>query len=292
MLKFEERTAEISHRGARYSIAYHLRPQPRPAFVYLHGLGSTKDDFLEAFESPSFSDSTLLAFDFPGSGESSYPEELELAMPDLVEITAELIRQLGLEDITLIGHSMGGLVGLLYADAYPERVRRFINIEGNLAPEDCGVFSRRSSEYPSRVNPHKYFERVVDATAASEQAGYRAFARGFRSQVKPQAFFDYCRSIVAYSDYQPLLDRFTALRAQTLFIHGEENSALTYLPRLRQEGVAIASIAASSHFPVITNPSQLFQTIAAFVESPQSADHRSSNRTKLNATLRRETRCC
>ena len=37
----------------------------------------------------------------------------------------------------LIGHSMGGLTALILGDEHPGRVSSFINIEGNVSPEDC-----------------------------------------------------------------------------------------------------------------------------------------------------------
>jgi pimeloyl-ACP methyl ester carboxylesterase len=55
--------------------------------VFLHGLGSTKNDFQKAFIVEGLEDHTLLAFDFPGSGKSSYPQELSVDADDLVEIT-------------------------------------------------------------------------------------------------------------------------------------------------------------------------------------------------------------
>lgn len=285
MIKIEEKEAHIFSRGANYSIAYLQGPPRGQALLYLHGLGSTKEDFLGAFDSPLFREYTLLAFDFPGSGKSSYPEGLEVAMLDLVEITNQLISQMGLNDLTLIGHSMGGLVGLLYTDTYPEQVRRFINIEGNLAPEDCAVFSRQSVGYPSRGREEEYFKRVVEATACVEQAGYREFARSFGSQVEPRAFFGYCRSIVTYSDHRHLLDLFTRLSCPKLFIHGAENSSLTYIPQLRREGVLVASLADSSHFPVTTNPSELFRTIAEFVESESTRPDNTQEAKKGEACL-------
>jgi pimeloyl-ACP methyl ester carboxylesterase len=283
MIKLEMKETQIRNRGAHYTISYLQGPPRGQTLVYLHGLGSTKKDFLGAFDSPLFREYTLLSFDFPGSGGSSYPEELDVTMLDLVEVTAQLFSQFDLENITLIGHSMGGLVGLLYADSYPEQVRQFINIEGNLAPEDCGVFSRRSVDYPSRGREGEYFKRVIAETSKIDQAGYREFAETFGSNVEPRAFFDYCRSIVAYSDNRHLLDIFAELECPTLFIHGEENSSLSYIPQLQQEGVRVASIAASSHFPVLTNPSALFRAIAGFVEreatNPDTAEEKS--RTKL-----------
>ena len=39
------------------------------------------------------------------------------------------------EPFVLVGHSMGGMVGTLYAGTYPERVSHFVNVEGLGPPE-------------------------------------------------------------------------------------------------------------------------------------------------------------
>jgi pimeloyl-ACP methyl ester carboxylesterase len=45
---------------------------------------------------------------------------------------------------------MGGLTALLLAHRYPDRVLSFVDIKGNLAPEDCflsrQIFSFRSGD--------------------------------------------------------------------------------------------------------------------------------------------------
>lgn len=40
------------------------------------------------------------------------------------------IEHLGLKDPIIIGHSMGGMIGALYAGIYPEKVKKFANLEG------------------------------------------------------------------------------------------------------------------------------------------------------------------
>ena len=58
--------------------------------------------------------------------------------PDYVFDLADLVEELSAgEPIMLVGHSMGGSITTMYAGAFPERVARFVNIEG-LGPPDNG----------------------------------------------------------------------------------------------------------------------------------------------------------
>jgi pimeloyl-ACP methyl ester carboxylesterase len=53
----------------------------------------------------------------------------------------------GIGRFHLVGHSMGGLTALLLAHTEPGRVLSLVDIEGNLAPEDC-FLSRQIRTYP------------------------------------------------------------------------------------------------------------------------------------------------
>ena len=56
-------------------------------------------------------------------GESSYPYSLDRRALDL----EALLDHLGLvEDITLVVHDWGGMIGMLYASRYPERIKRLV----------------------------------------------------------------------------------------------------------------------------------------------------------------------
>ena len=46
------------------------------------------------------------------------------------------------KELVLIGHSMGGLVALLYSERYKKSVRALVSVEGNLVSDDC-FFSRK-----------------------------------------------------------------------------------------------------------------------------------------------------
>lgn len=48
-----------------------------------------------------------------------------------------MLDRFGFDRFHLIGHSMGGLTALMLAQRCPERVLSFVDIEGNIAPEDC-----------------------------------------------------------------------------------------------------------------------------------------------------------
>jgi pimeloyl-ACP methyl ester carboxylesterase len=79
-------------------------------------------------------DTELVALDFPGHGHSSHTSKDHppfLVDCDLVYYVAEAVRQLEWESgFTLIGHSMGSIVSIMYTAAFPEHVETLVLLDG------------------------------------------------------------------------------------------------------------------------------------------------------------------
>jgi len=61
-----------------------------------------------------------------GFGKSSKPERFQFSLHTLATYTRELLDALGVEQATVIGHSMGGMLGTRLALMFPERVERLV----------------------------------------------------------------------------------------------------------------------------------------------------------------------
>jgi len=257
---------EIVYEDQPFPIDYFILPRAgNDAVVYLHGLGCSKNDFLEAFHRSELQDYTLLAFDFPGCGNSPYPDGLPLEIDDLAEITHLVVSTLKIDDFVIIGHSMGGLVALLHAERYGEQVKGFVNVEGNLAPEDC-FFSREVAQHSFDYFTTTTLPELKRRLTHSPNRGFQNYAEGLNS-ASEKAFFDVCPSLVQYSDHGNLIRRFIGLRTPKLFVYGSENRGLSYLPTLKENGCEMVEIPESNHFPGYDNPHAFYQAIAAFLQT-------------------------
>lgn len=94
-----------------------------PALVLLHGLGEDMSTW-DAVQEPFGRHFTVVAMDLRGHGSSSRPGSysFELMRDDVIGVLAAL----DLESVTLLGHSMGGVVAYLVAQARLWRVRGLI----------------------------------------------------------------------------------------------------------------------------------------------------------------------
>ena len=257
-----EMTATMA--GRSYTLSYFDRPGS-PTILYIHGLGSSKADFKEMTSVPELQSFRLVCADNPGCGDSSYDESHPLNIEGVVEVIENFVAQLGLNRFLLVGGSMGGLVGLLYAERNPTKIAGFVNVEGNLAPEDC-MFSRL-------VVPHTYshFEGVVFPQIKKElsaKAGRGIVQHlGVLEKANPRAYYDYAFQTVEYSDRGDLLDRFLSLPVPRCFVYGSENRHLSYLQRLRESECSVIEIPNAGHFLFYDEPNRYAAALASFARN-------------------------
>ncbi|HMB64066.1 MAG TPA: alpha/beta hydrolase [Eudoraea sp.] len=252
----------IAYKGISFSIDYIYRhTHEKETILYLHGLGSSKEDFQPALSNERFSNYNILTFDFPGCGKSSYSSEVSLDIDDLVLMVKKLSDNFGLETIHIIGHSMGGLTGLLFANRYPEKVQSFVNIEGNLDMADCRVFSRFVNDYTVDSNEKIFFSDFKSQLNKNDSTEYDIFVSNLSEKIKYNPLRDYSQSIVKYCIRSPLLEYFLNLPVDKYFIYGEYNRNLPYIPVLVNNEIPCLEIPNSNHFPFYANPTFFFNEL-------------------------------
>jgi pimeloyl-ACP methyl ester carboxylesterase len=230
--------------------------------VFLHGFGSTKEDYADIALRSAFAGRPFLAYDAPGCGETSCEGSLEVSIPFLVKTARAVLRHAGIGRFHLVGHSMGGLTALVLAHQDPGRVLSFVDIEGNIAPEDC-FLSRQVLTHPSG-DAESFFDDFIDRTRRSPFHSSALFAASLRHKVRPGAVPGIFESMVDLSDHGDLMAKFLSLPCPRMFMYGEQNSSLSYLTKLSANGVELAEIPYSAHWPMYSNPAAMWERIAEF----------------------------
>lgn len=227
--------------------------------LFLHGFGSSKEDFADVLLKDDFRNHAIVAYDAPGCGLSSCAEPSKISIPFLVRTAEAVLEALGVVAFHLVGHSMGGLTALELAHKFPERVLSFTNIKGNLAPEDC-FLSRQIFDYPES-DDKVFFDDFIVRTARSPFYSSAFYAATLSQKVRWDSVRPIFTSMVQLSDNGDLLAKFLALPCLRVFMFGEQFASLKYLPTLAKHGVCLARIAASGHFPMYSNPPAMWQHI-------------------------------
>lgn len=93
------------------------------ALLFIHGLAGNVTHWVNV--APQFTEEyRVLAIDLPGHGESGSPEHWSIQ--GYVEHVKALLDRLGIRRITVVGHSMGGMVAAALAIDSPDRVHRAV----------------------------------------------------------------------------------------------------------------------------------------------------------------------
>ena len=255
--------------GVGLTVALSRRTGETAPIVFLHGFGSTKEDYVDIAYDASFAGRPFVAYDAPGCGETVCDDLSKVSIPFLVQTARAVLREERIERFHLVGHSMGGLTALLLAHEEPDRVLSFVDIEGNLAPEDC-FLSRQVVTHPSD-DAERFFADFIERTRRSPFFSSALYAANLRHKVRPGAVRGIFESMVELSDHGDLMSKFLALPFPRMFMYGEQNSSLSYLPALAAAGVELAEIPNSGHFPMYSNPVAMWRRIAEFQNSGSDA---------------------
>jgi pimeloyl-ACP methyl ester carboxylesterase len=95
-----------------------------PPILFLHGLGGSWRDW--SANLPALASTyRVMAMDFPGFGESGKPE-VRYSIEWLADGVEDFLQEQGLDQLTLVGHSMGGVVALNLASRPESRVRNLV----------------------------------------------------------------------------------------------------------------------------------------------------------------------
>lgn len=230
--------------------------------VFLHGFGSTKEDYADIALHPAFAGRPIFAYDAPGCGESECSNLDRISIPFLVKTALAALEEQGIDRFDLVGHSMGGLTSLMLAHQQPHRVASFTDIEGNVAPEDC-FLSRQIFLHPNE-DPEQFLEDFIARNRAAPFYSSPLYATSVRYKVRARAVRGIFESMVDLSDNANLMDKFLSLPLPRMFMYGEQNKTLSYLPHLESNGVVLAEIPYSGHFPMYSNAPEMWRRIAAF----------------------------
>ena len=258
----QSRIFTLTYNDIRLRISSKLRESGSDLIFFIHGLGCAKEHFDEVWYVDRLKKYSILTFDLPGFGDSSKPDNFSYDLQDHVGICAELLSIFPDHRVHIVGHSMGGAIGLLLADLIQARLKSFINIEGNLTSHDSTV-SRRQSSTTLEEFKTKELPGLLLVTSLSPEPGTRLWSR-LMKKAGTRGFYLSSRSLVHWSDSGILLDKFKNLKCKKIYVYGESDSFLKILTLL--DGISTISIPKSGHFPMNDNPEKFYSFLADFIQ--------------------------
>ena len=210
------------------------------------------------------------ALDFWGFGESGEGGGT-FTVSDYVEMVDQFMERLGLEQLPVIGHSMGGTVSLCLTLDHPHRVKKVAVVGSPIVGDGLAFFLRLAAKRPLASMAYRvpgalplgvrFFSPFL---ARDWKRWYRMFTRDL-SRTTLESFH---YSIASLREID-LRDRLHEIEIPTLGIYGRIDRIVDPNERhLLAAGVSQAEIAffeGSGHFPMLDQPDQFYQTLNDFL---------------------------
>lgn len=257
----QSRDLQVDHEGKTYRLSVRLRTTSRNYIVFLHGWGGAKESFAGAFSADELKNYSICTIDFLGFGASEKPEDFSYDLLDQANIVALAINSLQAAKVYVVGHSMGGGIGLL-ASPLINNLALFISAEGNLAPHGSGLDARLASKQSFWLFKSVSLPVITTLLRMHPRRSVRAWATWF-AKASPLGLHKSVQSLAKWSDSGELLPRFESL-PQKSYIYSERGKRKKdVVPKL--DKTITYEIPASDHVLMGDNPKGFYATVAKIV---------------------------
>lgn len=219
--------------------------------LWVHGLGESGLCFEAVVGHPGLRHLRHLVPDLPGYGRSPWPVEPE-NLEQLADRLGHWLEARSEAPVVAVGHSMGGVLVLLLAEKWPDRVRAVVDIDGNKSPGDC-TFSSQAAARSRTAFVRGDFDGLRDAIYRNglEDEALRGYYASLRL-ADPRSFHLHSEELVSMAREERLAGRLAALPCPAHYIAGSPGGAAPRsLELLADAHVPVTRISPSGHWPFI-----------------------------------------
>ncbi len=236
-----------------------LYPQRR-TLVFIHGSGGTHEDWNEQLVALP-NDFNIAALDLPGHGKSEGPGEQDVFA--YVAFIEKFLKNAGIVQPVLIGHSLGAAICLSFAIKYGDEAAAIVPVGGGVRMP---------------VNP-----LILDGLKNNPTETIAAIAKFSITKANRERFAAQLADAISRTKSETIHGDFTAcnrleltsaikgIRIPTLVVCGAEDKmtppALSEYLRDNIPGARLALIPAAGHFAMLENPNEFNITLTDFVNS-------------------------
>lgn len=253
------------------SVAYRVfNPGEEKTLVMIHGfLGSSYEyyDFFKALVVDQ--DFTVIAFDTMGFGLSDKPLDYTYTSENHAKTLLAAIDTLGLENYTLMGHSMGGGIAMRMALIDPDAMENLVLI-APVGPDTVEATGAAPPLWFYDLLFKNYFAQRLGVNTATVEPISNDIFSGFiiQNAAIPSPVL---QKFTIDQDTRSITENLGNLMIRTLIVYGAEDRWTpptlmdVYLQKLPQaEGVILEN---SGHLPYLEQPEALRQLIENFINT-------------------------
>ncbi|XP_029920433.1 1-acylglycerol-3-phosphate O-acyltransferase ABHD5 [Myripristis murdjan] len=302
---FSRQHVRISSGNYLWTLAFPTQPQPqgrpRPPLVLLHGFGGGVALWAQNLDSLS-SGRLVYAVDLLGFGRSSRPQfstDPEGAEEQFLAALEEWREKVGLEEMLLLGHNLGGYLSAAYTLKYPHRVKHLLLVEPwgfPARPENPNhstipVWIRAMGAFMSPFNPLAGLRLAGPLGPMLVQMIRSDFKQKYSSVFDDNTVSDYIYHLNAQTPSgetafknmtipygwakRPMLERIGQIRADIpiSFIYGSRSSIDSdsgYAIKKTRPDVEITVIRGAGHYVFADQPDDFNQAILRILAKTQT----------------------
>jgi 3-oxoadipate enol-lactonase len=253
-----------------------------PGLLLVHGFGGAKEDFADHVEALA-SRHRVVTFDHRGHGESDAPDDVaEYSLDRLAADTVAVADALGLDRLSLVGHSMGGMVARRVVLAHPARVDALVlmdtspgpvpGIDADLVELAAGVALTQGKDVlKPLLDEAGALETPSYRRLLEERPGYQDFQDRKWAALSGVMWAAMAREIARQPEQLPAL---AAVACPTLVLVGEEDETFVEPSRAMATsipGARLVVIPDAGHSPQFENPVAWFEALDGFLLMVESA---------------------
>ncbi|MCF8068063.1 MAG: alpha/beta hydrolase [Desulfobacterales bacterium] len=246
----------------------------KKTLLFIHGLGESGLCFKEVLEDERFNKYNILIPDLIGYGRSSDSRSGDYSFASHVKMMFSLIDTLSLNEIFLVGHSMGGdITTLLCSRDLNRKVKKYINIEGDITQHDLFVSSKAVEADGNNCFP-EWFESYKNETIFNKYAQkYASGKRLFASLwfCRPDAFLENAYELVERNtklegEYKSEIGKlYCDIKIPKVFCYGSESLSEGSGKYLEDNNLKFKKFTGVGHFPMIDKAKDFYNFVDSFI---------------------------
>ncbi|WP_299538431.1 alpha/beta fold hydrolase [uncultured Streptomyces sp.] len=272
-----------------YRRAYRIAGQG-PALLLIHGIGdssATWENVIPALARHH----TVIAPDLLGHGASDKPRA-DYSVAAYANGMRDLLGVLGIDHVTLVGHSLGGGVAMQFAYQFPDRTDRLILVSAggvgqevtpllraaSLPGADLMLHSLRLPGMRAQVGLLSRAVQLLGTDLGQDAAEFLNVVDGLPDATARSAFISTLRSVVDWrGQIVTMLDRcYLTAGMPTLLLWGSRDSVIpvrhAYGAHAAMPGSRLEVFDGAGHFPFHTDPQRFLSVVEEFVATTAPAD--------------------
>lgn len=227
----------------------------------MHGWGS-EHSALSTFERVGREQHEVFNLDLPGFGKSQEPPT-PWGVEEYTQMLEEFVKEMGIENPIVLGHSFGGRIAILYASRNP--VERLVLVDA------AGVKPRRSLTQLISIYYYKFARWILPHIYKKDKAEELIEKmRSTRGSADYRNASPMMRKVMVKAVNSDLRRAMPLIQAPTLLLWGENDTATpmrdAHIMNKLIKNSTLVSFPGAGHFSFIDNPFQASAVVRRFIQ--------------------------